>query len=77
MPKERPGQSGGIDEAALSARVHYDLHNLLHWLVTDPTRHPHFARLWNGLCAAEGAPELAVPESPFAAVPDAAGRGPF
>lgn len=43
-------------ERAVSQIVGNYLENLLHGLVTDPTSHPHFAEVWNALCAAEGAP---------------------
>lgn len=48
-------------ERIVSHIVSNHLENMLHTLVTDPTGHPHFAAVWNALCAAEGAPELAVP----------------
>jgi hypothetical protein len=45
-------------------------------LVTDPTGHPHYARLWNSLCTAAGAPDLIVPER-AASDPEAQAEGPF
>lgn len=49
--------------ATLTQTISNYLENLLHTLVTDPTSHPHFADLWNNLCAEAGAPELAVPST--------------
>lgn len=63
--------------ASLAQRVHNDLHNVLHWLATDPTSHPHYAKAWNALCAAEGAPELAVPDGTPQSGPQAGERGVF
>ncbi|MFD1914001.1 hypothetical protein [Halodurantibacterium flavum] len=71
------GRAPAPVSAALAQRVHNDLHMLLHQLATDPTRHPHYAKAWNALCAAEGAPELAVPADPPQSGPQAAERGPF
>lgn len=62
-------------ECVLNLVVNNYLENLLHRLTADPTSHPHFARLWNSLCAAEGAPELAVPDT--SAPPEAQAEGPF
>jgi hypothetical protein len=53
------------------------LQNLLHQLVTDPTSHPHYAKAWNALCAAEGVPDLAVPEGMAENGPQKAEEGPF
>lgn len=61
-------------ERAASQIVGNYLENLLHTLVTDPTGHPHFAAIWNGICAAEGAPELAVPTGTAEDNPE---EGPF
>lgn len=63
--------------ASLSQRVRNDLENLLHQLATDPTNHPHYAKAWNALCAAEGAPELAVPDGTPQSGPQAGERGVF
>ncbi|WP_066819097.1 hypothetical protein [Frigidibacter mobilis] len=63
--------------ASLAQRVHNDLENLLHQLATDPTNHPHYAKAWNALCAAEGAPELAVPDGTPQSGPQAGERGVF
>ena len=71
------GRAPAPVSAALSERAHNDLHNLLHGLVTAPTRHPHYAKAWNDLCAAEGAPELAVPAEPPQSGPQAGERGVF
>jgi hypothetical protein len=62
-------------ERVLNLVVNNYLENLLHRLTADPTSHPHYARLWNSLCAAAGAPELAVPET--SAPPEASAEGPF
>ena len=53
------------------------LQNFLHRLVTDPTSHPHYAKAWNALCAAEGVPDLAVPEGMADNGPQKAEEGPF
>lgn len=71
------GRAPAPVSAALSQRTHNDLHNLLHGLVTDPTNHPHYAKAWNDLCAAEGAPELAVPAEPHQSGPQTGERGVF
>ena len=63
-------------ERVLSLVLNNYLEDLLHRLVTDPTSHPHYARLWNGLCAKAGAPELAVPDGATPATPKAE-DGPF
>lgn len=63
--------------ASLAQRVHNDLNNVLHWLATDPTSHPHYAKAWNALCAAEGAPELAVPAATPQSAPEKGERGVF
>lgn len=54
------GRAPAQPERAASQVIGNFLENLLHTLVTDPTGHSHFAVIWNGICAAEGAPELAV-----------------
>ncbi len=64
-------------ERIVSQIVGNYLENLLHGLVTDPTSHPHFAEVWNALCAAEGAPELAVPTGTAEPTPPQAEGGPF
>lgn len=64
-------------ERIVSHMVSNHLENLLHGLVTDPTSHPHFAAVWNALCAAEGAPKLAVPTGTAEPAPPQAGDGPF
>lgn len=61
----------------LSGIVSNRLEHLLHQLVTDPTSHPHYARLWNSLCADAGAPALAVPDPDAPPAPEAAEEGPF
>lgn len=62
---------------SLAQRVHNDLENLLHQLATDPTSHPDYAKAWNALCAAEDAPELAVPAGTPQSGPQAGERGVF
>lgn len=57
----RGGRAEAPPSAALAQIVNNHLENLLHMLFTDPTSHPHFAELWNSLCTAAEAPELAVP----------------
>jgi len=64
-------------ERAASQIIGNYLEHLLHRLVTDPTGHPHFAEVWNALCAAEGAPELAVPTGTVEPTPPQAEEGPF
>lgn len=64
-------------ERIVSQIVSNHLENQLHRLVTDPTGHPHFAAVWNALCAAEGAPELAVPTGTAEPAPPQAEDGPF
>jgi hypothetical protein len=43
----------GTDDA-LTEIVSNHLHDLLHRMATDPTSHPYYGKLWNGLCEAEG-----------------------
>lgn len=69
------GRASAPIERVLAQVLNNHLEHLLHGLVTDPTSHPHYARLWNSLCAEAGAPELAVPDG-AASIPDAA-EGPF
>lgn len=63
-------------ERVLSQMLSNYLEDMLHRLVTDPTSHPHYARLWNRLCADAGAPELAVPDRAAPAMPQVE-DGPF
>lgn len=70
------GRASAPVERVLAQVLNNYLEHLLHGLVTDPTAHPHYARLWNSLCAAEGVPELAVPDTAAPSTPDAA-EGPF
>lgn len=73
----RASRTESPPSAMLAQIVSNHLENLLHSLVTDPTSHPHFAELWNGLCTDAGAPELAVPtETPDELARPAEG-GPF
>ncbi|WP_312166631.1 hypothetical protein [Phenylobacterium sp.] len=74
----RAGRQAESPERVLSQRVSNHLENLLHAFAADPTSHPHFAAIWNGLCADAGAPELVVPNSERAAkdIPPAV-EGPF
>lgn len=51
--------------------------NLLHLLATDPTSHPHFAKLWNALCAGQGQAAYQVPDGTPQTPPDKAGEAPF
>ncbi|CCW18294.1 hypothetical protein EBBID32_26450 [Sphingobium indicum BiD32] len=71
------GRAPAPPERTVSQIVGNYLEHLLHGLVTDPTGHPHFAEVWNALCAAEGAPELAVPTGTAEPAPPQAGDGPF
>lgn len=43
----------GTDDA-LTEIVWNHLHDLLHRMATNPTSHPYYGKLWNGLCEAEG-----------------------
>lgn len=43
----------GTDDA-LTEIVSNHLHDLLHRMATNPTSHPYYGKLWNGLCEAEG-----------------------
>ena len=70
------GRAPTPPERAVSQIVGNYLENLLHGLAADPTGHPHFAAVWNALCAAEGAPELAVPTGKAEPAPPAE-EGPF
>lgn len=73
----RRGRAEAPPSAALAQIVNNHLENLLHMLVTDPTSHPHFAELWNGLCTAAEAPELAVPTGEPDGQAKPAEEGPF
>lgn len=74
----RAGRTPAPPERILAQLASNHLENLLHGLVVDPTSHPHFAEIWNGLCAAANAPELAVPDGNTAAADTPpATRGPF
>lgn len=53
------------------------LENHLHGLAADPTSHPHFACLWNRLCAEAGRPELTLPDRIGPSGPQEAVEGPF
>lgn len=77
LDSARVGRNPAPPLCLLAQIVSNHLENLLHTLVTDPTSHPHYAEIWNGLCAAEGAAELAVPTGDAAAKDAPADRGPF
>jgi hypothetical protein len=64
-------------ERIVSLIVNNHLQSLLHQLVTDPTSHPHYAKAWNALCAAEGVPDLAVPDGIAKIGPQKTEAGPF
>lgn len=64
-------------ERIVSLIVGNHLQNLMHQLVTDPTSHPHYAKAWNALCAAEGVPDLAVPDGIAKIGPQKTEAGPF
>lgn len=64
-------------ERIVSLIVGNHLQNLVHQLVTDPTSHPHYAKAWNALCAAEGVPDLAVPDGIAKIGPQKTEVGPF
>lgn len=71
------GRAPASLERAVSQIVGNSLENLLHGFAADPTSHPHFAEVWNALCAAEGAPALAVPTTGTAEPAPPAEEGPF
>ncbi|GLS99251.1 hypothetical protein GCM10007897_06300 [Sphingobium jiangsuense] len=73
----RVGRNPALPSRLLTQIVTNHLENLLHTIVTNPTSHPHYAELWNDLCAAEGAPELAVPNGDGAGGTPPAQGGPF
>lgn len=77
LDSARVGRNPATPSRLLAQIVSNHLENLLHTIVTDPTSHPHYAELWNDLCAAEGAPELAVPTDDAADATPPADRGPF
>lgn len=77
LDADSAGRAPASPERAVSQIVSNYLEHLLHRLVTDPTGHPHFAAVWNALCAAEGAPELAVPTGTAEPTPPQAEDGPF
>ncbi|BAV64328.1 hypothetical protein [Sphingobium cloacae] len=77
LDSARVGRNPAPPSRLLAQIVSNHLENLLHTIVTDPTSHPHYAALWNALCAAEGAPELAVPTDDAANGTPPADRGPF
>ncbi len=76
LDADSAGRVPAPPERAVSQIVGNYLEHLLHRLVTDPTGHPHFAAVWNALCAAEDAPELAVPTGTPKPAPPAE-EGPF
>jgi hypothetical protein len=73
----RVGRNPAPPSHLLTQIVANHLENLLHTIVTNPTSHPHYAELWNALCAAEDAPELAVPTGAAADGTPPAEGGPF
>jgi hypothetical protein len=77
LDADTAGRAPAPTERAVSQIVSNHLEHLLHQLATDPTGHPHFAAGWNALCAAEGAPELAVPTGTAEPAPRQAEDGPF
>jgi len=77
LDSARVGRNPTPPSRLLAQIVSNHLENLLHTIVTDPTSHLHYAELWNDLCAAEGAPELAVPTADAADATPSADRGPF
>lgn len=77
LDSARVGRNPAPPSRLLTQIVSNDLENLLHTIVTNPTSHPHYAELWNALCAAEGAPELAVPTGAAADRTPPADGGPF
>lgn len=73
----RAGRTPMPPERVLAQLASNHLESLLHRLVTDATGHPHFAEIWNGLCADADAPDLRVPDGNAAADMPPAVRGPF
>lgn len=57
------GRAPAPVSAELSRRVDNELDLMLDGLsAVHPTVHPYYAKVWNDLCAARGAPELAISE---------------
>lgn len=52
-----------------------DLHEQLHWLVTEPAHFAHYRKLWNRFCDEQGAAEEKISEP--GARPALGGEGPF
>ncbi|MFL0418843.1 hypothetical protein ACH0CP_13940 [Sphingomonas sp. 179-I 2A4 NHS] len=77
LDSARVGRNPAPPSRLLTQIVANHLENLLHTIVTNPTSHPHYAELWNALCAAEGAPELAVPTGTAAGRTPPSEGGPF
>lgn len=77
LDSARVGRDPAPPSRLLAQIVSNALENLLHTIVTNPTSHPHYAELWNAVCAAEGAPELAVPTGDGADGTPPAEGGPF
>lgn len=57
---------------ALSQIVSNHLHELLHRMTVEPTSHPYYGKLWDGLCEAEGLPGYRLAEG---TAPERAGKG--
>ncbi|SDJ49856.1 hypothetical protein [Salipiger marinus] len=70
------GRSPATTPALLARIIDNYLQGLLHGLATDPTAHPHYARLWNRFCAEAGEPGAAIPDKHPPAVPQEE-SGPF
>ena len=77
LDSKRAGRAPLSQERLLSGLISNHLENLLHALVTDPTRHPHYAKAWNALCAQAGAGELSVPDGMPSAGPESDEEGVF
>ena len=53
-----------------------ELHDQLHWLITDPARFSHYRDLWNRFCDQQGAPDQKIP-APQQPTEGEGGEGPF
>lgn len=66
----------GTDDA-LTEIVWNHLHDLLHRMATDPTIHPYYGKLWNGLCEAEGLAAYRLADRPAQEEAGKGQEGPF
>lgn len=71
------GRAPAPVERVLGQALNNHLEHLLHGLVTDPTSHPHYTRLWNMLCAEAEQPGFAIPDGQACAEPKEDVKGSF